>query len=116
MHELSLAHRVCDTVAAHIDPGQRLLCVTVECGPLCGVVPDALNHCFYLVAKSFGFEDAKLDLRLNKAPATCPNCSTQLEIESMWEVCPDCDHAPLTISGGRELRIRQIEIEEVDDV
>ena len=116
MHELSIAQRMCETVIAHTPSKQRVLKITVELGPLCGIVPDALAFCFPVVAPSFGLSQARLCLKLIRATASCPQCEMVFNIETMWETCPKCDYGPVTISGGQELRIKEIEVEEIADV
>ncbi len=116
MHELSLAYSICDTVAAHVNAGQRVRSIVVECGPLCGVVPESLTFGFSIAAESAGLQDAKLELRLLKTTATCPACGNRFEVDSMWATCIQCGHSPLTIEGGRDLRVKEIEIEEKKNV
>jgi Zn finger protein HypA/HybF involved in hydrogenase expression len=47
-----------------------------------------------------------------KAEAVCPACSAVTAVESLFETCPSCGHAPLTVRGTRELRIAHIEVRE----
>ena len=113
MHELSLAHSICEAVVPHVPTGQRLSTVVVEWGPLSGVVPDALEYCFNIVAESTGLVGAKLDIRTVAAQARCPSCEASFEVEQMWSDCPQCGHSPVTIAGGREFRVKEIEVEDV---
>jgi hydrogenase nickel incorporation protein HypA/HybF len=112
MHELSLAQSICETARTNINDTQVLKCVVVECGPLCGVVPETLEYCFSIAAPHFGFENAKMDLRIKQAHARCPSCLEQFVVESMWDPCPSCNHLPVTVEGGRELRVVELEVEE----
>ncbi len=113
MHELSLAQSICDTVRAHLPPGQRVLTVVVEWGPLSGVVPESLQYCFDIVAQSTGLDEARLKLMSTKPNATCPACEAGFTVEQMWAECPECGHAPVTVIGGREFRLKEIEVEDV---
>ena len=113
MHELSLALGICDAVRAHLPEGARAVSVTVECGPLAGVVPEALEHCFGAVAESEGLAGARLDLLVPGARARCPACSAEFEVTSMWGSCPECGHMPVTVVGGRDLTVKEIEVEDV---
>lgn len=110
MHEVGLAQSICETVQPLIPPQQRVVRVVVEVGPLCGVVPDALEFCFPLVARQYGMEEAVLDLRRLEAAATCPACRATFAVDSMWCPCPECAHAPVTVQGGRELEIREFDV------
>ena len=113
MHEIGLAQSICDAIRPLIPAQQRVVRVVVEVGPLCGVVPDALEYCFSLVAQHGGMQGAVLDIRLLEAPATCPSCRETFAVDSMWSFCPECGHAPVTVKGGRELRILEFEVDDV---
>ncbi len=116
MHELSLAYNICNTASAHVGPGQKLKTIIVECGPLSGVVPESLEFGFSIAAAESNLDGVKLELRLLKARATCPACGERFDIDSMWTTCIRCGHAPLTVEGGRELMIKEIQVEEENDV
>jgi hydrogenase nickel incorporation protein HypA/HybF len=114
MHELSLAQSICETAVSHAGDRQKIVTVVVVCGPLAGVVPDALQHCFSIVAPMSGLADARLDLRLLTADAACPACRARLRIDSMWAKCDECGHSPVTVEGGSEFYVKEIEVEEVN--
>lgn len=107
---------ICDVVVRHATPNQRVITIVVECGPFCGVVGEALAYCFSIVGPERGLEDAKLEVRNLVAAATCPACSNTLDIDSMWACCDQCGHGPLTVEGGRELRVKEIEVEAIRHV
>lgn len=112
MHELSLAQSVVDTVARHVPEGRRLVAVTLEWGPMSGVVPEALETCFFIVAAAAGFEGVRLELAVIPAAARCPGCQAEFEVTEMWTECPKCGQAPVTVSGGREFRVKEIEVDD----
>jgi hydrogenase nickel incorporation protein HypA/HybF len=116
MHELALSHQICRVARDHLGDGQRLVKVVVECGPMSGVVPEALEHCFPIAASAGGLDGALLELRRLRARARCPGCGRPVEVASMWDVCPGCGHAPLTVTDGRDLRVVELEVEEDGDV
>lgn len=115
MHELSLAQTICETVARNVTADQRVVAVVVEWGPLSGVVPESLTYCFGIVAPAMGLAAAELRLRTVPARAVCPACDARFEVEQMWAQCPACDHAPVTITGGTDFRLKEIEVEEAAD-
>ncbi len=114
MHELSLAENICDIALAHTPKGQRIMTIVVECGPLSGVVPESLNFCFSFVAPQKGLKDTTLDLHQLSASADCPACSATQEVETMWAACTQCGHTPLTVKGGREFRVKEVEVAKVE--
>lgn len=116
MHELALSHQICRVARDHTPPGQRLVKVVVECGPMSGVVPEALEHCFPIAAASAGLDDTELELVRLRAPAVCPGCERDVEVESMWDCCPACGYGPLTVHDGRDLRVVELEVKEPGDV
>ncbi len=113
MHELSLAQTICEIVADHVTQGQRVKTVVVDCGPLSGVVPEALEYCFPIVAAATGMAEAQLDLRRLTAPASCPACDAQFDVDQLWATCPKCEHVPVTVVGGTEFRLKEIEVDDV---
>lgn len=113
MHELLLAQHICDTVLAHVSEGQRVTTVVVECGPLAGVVPEALDLCFPIAAQNSGLTGARLEMRHLSAQANCPKCRERFCVLAMWDRCPACGHGPVTIEDGRVLCVKQIEVEDV---
>jgi hydrogenase nickel incorporation protein HypA/HybF len=116
MHELALSHQICRVAREHTPPGRRLIKVVVECGPMSGVVPEALEHCFPIAAADSGLDGARLELVRLKAAAVCAGCGGDVEVASMWDTCPGCGHGPLTVRDGRDLRVVELEVKEQGDV
>ena len=113
MHELSIAENICDVALSHLKSGQRLTTIHLLCGPFSGVEKRALDFCFELTASHKGLVGAILHIETPSAPGRCSMCGTVTEVENMLTACKNCGHAPLTVEGGRELRITSIEVEEV---
>lgn len=113
MHELSISQAICSTAKSLASEDQRIKRIVVEYGPFCGVVPESLDYCFSIIAEQMGLAGASLELRILSAKATCQACNARFIVESMWEPCRSCGHFPVTVEGGRDLRVMQIEVEEV---
>ena len=113
MHELSISQAICSTAKSHAGEGQRIKRIVVEYGPFCGIVPESLDYCFSITAEQMGLDDARLELRVLSAKATCQGCNARFDVESMWESCQSCGYFPVTVEGGRELRVSELEVEEV---
>ena len=111
MHEMSIAQSICETVRANLPAGARPTRVTVICGALSGVVPEALDACFPFAAEAAGFAGLEIELELPEASAACPACGHAFLADNMWADCPRCGHAPVTFEGGRELRVKEFDIE-----
>jgi hydrogenase nickel incorporation protein HypA/HybF len=113
MHELSLAQSICDTVARHLPAGKRVVSVVVEAGPLSGVVREALEFGFEIVSQAAGLGGARLEYRMLPAPGVCPACQARFQVTEMWARCPSCEHEPVTVEGGSEFRLKEIEVDDV---
>jgi hydrogenase nickel incorporation protein HypA/HybF len=113
VHEVGIAHGICDAVRAHVAEGHRLCRVVVEHGPLCGVAPQALSFAFEVVARHAGLEGAVLEMRSCPAAARCPACSLEWELVHIDWTCPTCGHVPVMVEGGCDLRVTEIEVEHV---
>lgn len=109
MHELSLAEALHRTVSAwQEENGGRVLSVTVEIGRLGGVDPEALKYAFTMVAP-YPVKTILLPLRF-----LCGDCGREVETERLPEKCPFCGaEDQLRRLNGRELAIREIEVEDV---
>ena len=112
MHELALSQSILEAVKPHVESGRRLTKVVVECDVCLGIVETSLDYCFTITAKHMGFEGAVLEVHISEAEAACPACSATTKVASLFETCPSCGYAPLTVTGTRELRIAHIEVKE----
>ncbi|MBW2529411.1 MAG: hydrogenase maturation nickel metallochaperone HypA [Deltaproteobacteria bacterium] len=112
MHELGLAQGILRTVEPHVPAGQRLVAVVLEWGPLSGVVPEALETCWRIVAEAAGLGDARLQLLVVPGRGRCPACQAEFEVTEMWAECPACGRAPVTVSGGSAFRVKEIEVDD----
>lgn len=113
MHEVGIAESICDAVRSHVPGGHRLCRVVVEYGPLSGIAPEALGFAFEVVAGHVGLEGAVLEMRACPAAASCPACETQWKMDEWDWACPACGHVPVAVDGGQDLRVTEIEVEDV---
>jgi hydrogenase nickel insertion protein HypA len=116
MHELSIAEEILTVAKSHSGPGRRVKKIAVVIGPFAGVVRESLEFCFDLAAKHFGLEGTRLSIEELTAVGVCSACGETGEVDSMWTECGGCGHSPMTVDGGKELRITQLEIEEAENV
>jgi hydrogenase nickel incorporation protein HypA/HybF len=112
MHELTLTQSILETVKPYVDEKRQLTKVVVECGVLSGVVKESLDYCFSVVAEKMGFGGAELEVHLVPASARCSTCAYETEVDSLWTPCPRCGQVPMNLEGGRDLRVRAIEVKE----
>jgi len=110
MHELSLAEALTESVEKwQAANGGKVLSVTVDVGRLGGVDPEALEYAFGLIAP-YKIRTVLLPLRFR-----CGRRRREFEMERLPESCPECgaEYFMLRRLNGRELSIREIEVENV---
>ncbi len=114
MHEFSIASAVVGTAVKHAG-GRRVTVVTVRCGRLRQVVPDALDFAFGLVARETACEGARLELEDVPARLRCGACDRAWEIEVPAFRCPTCATAEVEVLSGEELEVESIEVSETEE-
>lgn len=113
MHELSLAEGIIEVVrdAARLQPFHRVRRVRVVVGALACVEPDALQFGFTSAARGTLAEGATLELEQTPGTAHCVGCSRDVEVASRADACPRCGGARLLVTGGDELRVKDLEVD-----
>ncbi len=86
--------------------------VWLEIGPFSGVEIRALEFSFEVVTRDTIAHKAELEIIQTQGQAWCFNCNKIVIIEQRYDACPVCDLSQLTVSGGEELKIKQISIKE----
>ncbi|NVJ91928.1 MAG: hydrogenase maturation nickel metallochaperone HypA [Methylocystaceae bacterium] len=113
MHELSLTQGVLDILEDYAKQNdfKRVKTVWLEIGKLSHVQPEAMTFCFDTVMKDSIADGAKLIIIETPGQAICVDCGTQTEITSRIAECPDCGSYKLHVSGGDEMRVKELEVE-----
>lgn len=112
MHEMALAESVIRIVERTArDAGvDRIGLVRLEIGALSHVEPRALEFAFQAVSVGSLAEGAALEIDRPPGKAWCHDCGTTVEIGQLGEACPRCGGYKLQISGGDELRVKDMEV------
>ncbi|MBQ4107018.1 MAG: hydrogenase maturation nickel metallochaperone HypA [Lentisphaeria bacterium] len=116
MHELSVAEALQQQLSAWIkEHGGRVRRVTVEVGRLCGVDAAALKSVWPVAAASGdpALSGCRLEVVSLPMRFVCPECDRQTEAEKLVWSCPYCGAEPLRRAGGRELMIKELELDDV---
>jgi hydrogenase nickel incorporation protein HypA/HybF len=108
VHELSITEGIVATLCERVGES-RVHRVVLEIGRISGVVPDALRFCFDVCAAGTPVEGAVLEIREIPGVAWCPSCQRHFAIEFPLGLC-GCGSTELEIVGGRELRIKEVEV------
>jgi hydrogenase nickel incorporation protein HypA/HybF len=113
MHEMSLAESVLEIAeqAAREQGFRRVKAIRLEIGALSAVDPEAMRFCFSAVARNSMAEAARLEVVAVAGSAQCLQCAKQVEVETLGDLCPECGSHRLEITGGMEMRVKEMEVE-----
>jgi len=114
LHEMSLAGGIVELVesAARREHFARVTQLRIEAGKLSGVELRALR--FALESLAPGTCLAGADFVFDEPPGTawCLGCSTTVEINDRTDPCPRCDGYRLQATGGTELRVIDMQVQD----
>jgi hydrogenase nickel incorporation protein HypA/HybF len=108
VHELSITQSVVTAVTQRLHDAQ-VRRIRLEVGRLSGLVPDAVRFCFEMVATGTTCEGAALEIDEPPGLARCRTCGADFETGEVLPLC-ECGSADVEVRGGRELRIREVEV------
>ncbi len=115
MHEMSLVQNLFEQVKALAaeNSANKVISVTMEIGPLCGVVVDSFQFGFAALSREDNlFREAELKITIPPVTYTCTNCQhVQESTREKPEECSECGELFLIPSGGNDLVLQQVEME-----
>jgi hydrogenase nickel incorporation protein HypA/HybF len=115
MHEISLVQGLVQQLKELAAENQttKIISVTMEIGPLCGVVVDSFRFGFDILSSEEELiRGAQLIVEIPTVRYTCSECGNVLVIaEARPDCCPACQEATLFSEGGDDLILRQVEME-----
>jgi len=113
MHELSLCEGVLQVLenAARTQGFSRINIVCLEIGALAGVELEAMRFSFEVIKKGTLADNAKLEIISLPGQAWCLPCAKNVAIEQRFDACPHCGSYQLQVTGGEELRVKELEVE-----
>ena len=115
MHELPVTESILKISldAARGAGAARITTVHLTVGELTGMVDDSIQFYFDILGKGTPAEGALLRIKRAPGQATCIDCG------HLWQVspplapdCPACGGVHLRVTGGRELQVESIEVDE----
>jgi hydrogenase nickel incorporation protein HypA/HybF len=117
MHELSIAQSLLEVVEKEAAPFNKakVTLIKLRVGKLSGVVPDALRFAFEIIRKGSVAEDASLDIEEVPISIKCNECRKIIVAEDPFMICPHCDGSNVEMVAGKELEIRELEIDDEGD-
>lgn len=113
MHEMALTESIVEiaTEAAKEQGAQKVKRVFVDVGALSHVEPDALLFCFAAVSAGTIAEGAELEIDRVPGAGQCLDCGKNVMLTEQFGACPECGRYRVQMTGGDELRVREIEVE-----
>ena len=107
MHELSLAGGILQLVedAAQRERFARVKVLRLEAGALSGVEVRALRFALDSLAPGTCLAGARIDIDEAPGQAWCLSCNQSVPIQSRLDTCPECGSVRLQPTGGTELRV-----------
>ena len=113
MHEMSLCESVLLIMQdeAERQGYARVKAVWLEIGALAGVDAEAMRFGFDVVTRDSLAEGARLEIVPLPGEAWCLPCGRTVEIRQRYDACPHCGSHQLQVTGGDEMRIKELEVE-----
>jgi hydrogenase nickel incorporation protein HypA/HybF len=113
MHEMGIAQNILEIAldAANKEGAQKITRINLIAGELRGIVPLQLTFCFGMVARDTIAVGAYLNVDTMPVTGHCDDCKAYFKVAEYQYVCPKCNSTKIQVTGGTELRIKDIEIE-----
>lgn len=89
----------------------RVKTVWLEIGDLSSVEKEAMRFSFDLVVKGTLADGARLEIIEVPGQAWCMQCMKPVIIKNRFDVCSDCGSYQLQVTGGEEMRIKELEVD-----
>jgi hydrogenase nickel incorporation protein HypA/HybF len=119
MHELSIVDALIEQVGREVRRAGhcgKVRGIEVNIGRLSGVNCDSVRFAFELLAPGTLVEEAKILINQTKAACRCHACNARVEIDDLVFKCPQCASDAITIEGGRDLILQNIEVDDAERV
>ncbi len=113
MHELALSQGIIDVIRdqAAVQGFTRVKTVRLVIGTLSHVEPEAIAFGFDAVSRGTIAEGAVLDIERPPGQAFCLSCEKPVPLPERSAPCPDCGGHQLVVTGGEEMRVKELEVE-----
>jgi hydrogenase nickel incorporation protein HypA/HybF len=113
MHEMGIAQNILEIAidAANKEDAKKISRINLLAGELRGIVPLQLTFCFSIASQNTIASGAYLNIDTVAVSGHCGDCNADFSIEEYQYLCPKCASKNIQITGGTELRIKDIEIE-----
>lgn len=112
MHEVSLMESVVALATQHAQQQQatRVHRIALNVGLGSGVVPEALEFAFEIVAQQTSAASAVLELHLIPVQCFCSHCQLPFQPEGSFYECPHCHQLSWRVLQGETLELASLEV------
>ncbi|MEO8593877.1 MAG: hydrogenase maturation nickel metallochaperone HypA [Candidatus Solibacter sp.] len=112
MHELSIAASIVELATEEAEKRHiEVVAIHLKLGALSGVVREALEGSYELVAAGTPLQLAALVIHEIPAVIYCPACHEPRELPSIQAfLCPVCGGPPGEVLQGRDLQVTALEV------
>ena len=118
VHEFSIAQTIVQAVLAELKKVQpaRLVRARIVAGNLHQLVSANLTFAYKVLTQETPAAGSRLSIRYVPITAECRQCHWRGEIRGALFACGQCQAGDIEITGGRELYLDSIEVEQDDQV
>jgi hydrogenase nickel incorporation protein HypA/HybF len=110
MHELPITEGILN-LATEAAGGRQITTSHLVVGELSSIVDDSVQFYFDVLSKGTLAAGAVLDFRRLPARVLCWECGRGFDVHApLPATCPHCGGTKLQVTGGRELRVESIEV------
>jgi len=116
MHELSIAENIVEIIHQHVEK-ERLIdvrSVRVKVGAFSGVVADSLEFSYQAITAATPLEQSFLSMERIPFVVLCEDCKEKLMNDDGVTQCLSCGSYRTKIISGRELQVKDIELEDAE--
>ena len=112
MHEMSLAQSIVEIVenTAQQNQASSVVAVKLIIGELAGVEMHALMQGLKIASQGTVMQEAKIEIERPGGTAWCLKCQKTVPIHRRGEPCPVCGSYQLSVNGGDDFRVSELEI------
>ncbi|HIF17820.1 MAG TPA: hydrogenase maturation nickel metallochaperone HypA [Cycloclasticus sp.] len=113
MHEMSLCEGILQVLETEskTQSFKRVKTVTLEIGELSSIEVEAMIFSYDVVTRNTLADGSKLCIVNTPGSAWCMKCSKEVNIKKRFDECPDCGSYQLQVTGGEEMKIKELEVE-----
>ena len=113
MHEMSLCESIISVMEAEAarQSFSRVKHIWIEVGAFSGAEPESMKFCFDAVSRGTLAEKAVFEIVTLPGEASCFSCGETVRLNERFDPCPRCGSHHLQLTGGEDLRIRELEVD-----